>query len=260
VGPRQSIRPKLQKPNKTGGSYRFLRRAVFSADDVTTIRGSLFNVPRDNVIFEAGLFSGYLGSDRCFMVVPQETRIQLPSDLSGITVGQYEDNRADGNNSSAVSTFSDIVRQRIQRDGLFQGPPHQELRDLIIRFECCSWITDEPKRVERKRIVCSEIEGFCKAHPLNKHRLFVQHHSGYNIALLNAIRFHPEPRDWELIKQIRHDKLPPGFAYYKLMDAVEALKASQNITAQQLQELQVWLKTLPGRNPEISARVDTLLS
>ena len=56
---------------------------VFSADDIVTIRGDLLKVPRDNVIFEAGLFSGYLGPERCFIVVPQNSSIHLPSDLLG---------------------------------------------------------------------------------------------------------------------------------------------------------------------------------
>jgi hypothetical protein len=232
---------------------------VFSADDATTMRGNLLRVPRDNVIFETGLFSGYLGTTRCLIAVPQGTRIHLPSDLSGITVGEYEDDRTDDNYRSAVSTFSDLVHDRIQRDGLFPGPPNQQLRDLIIRFECCNWIADEPKRIDRKRLISAEIEALNKAIRLNKYRLLAQHHPGYYIALLSAIRFHPEPRDWELIKQLRHEHLPSGFAYYKLMDAVDALKNNSKVTAQQLEELQKWLKMLPGANPDISGRIDRLL-
>jgi hypothetical protein len=42
------------------------------------------------------------------------------------------------------------------------------------------------------------------------------------------------------------------------MDAVEALKASHNITTQQLQELQIWLKALPNQDLDIASRVKAL--
>jgi predicted nucleotide-binding protein len=34
---------------------------VFSPDDLVTMRGKLFSAPRDNVVYELGLFSGALG-------------------------------------------------------------------------------------------------------------------------------------------------------------------------------------------------------
>src|SRR4051812_5621773 len=67
---------------------------VFAPDDTTTKRDSLLHSPRDNVIFEAGLFAGYLGPERCFIAIPQQARIHLPSDLLGITLGHYEDERS----------------------------------------------------------------------------------------------------------------------------------------------------------------------
>jgi hypothetical protein len=231
---------------------------IFGADDATTKRDSLLKSPRDNVVFEAGLFSGYLGTKRCFIAVPQDTKVHLPSDLSGITVGIYEDNRGDGNDAAAVNTFSIAVRKRIREQGLFQGTPRDQLRDLVVQFESCSWITDEPSRVEKKREIAAHIEAFSKTNPLNKQRLLAQNHPGYVIALVSAIRFRPERRDWELIKNIKLSALPPGFAYYKLMTAVEALKETHNIAADELRDLQEWLKGLPSKTPDIQQRVDSL--
>jgi predicted nucleotide-binding protein len=46
---------------------------IFAADDQATINGNSLTVPRDNVVFEAGLFIGYLGPERCFIAFPQKT-------------------------------------------------------------------------------------------------------------------------------------------------------------------------------------------
>src|SRR6478609_9307179 len=40
---------------------------VFAPDDQLTIRSELFNVVRDNVLFELGVFIGILGRGRCFI-------------------------------------------------------------------------------------------------------------------------------------------------------------------------------------------------
>src|SRR5271165_4021727 len=44
---------------------------VFAPDDTATIKGDLLNITRDNVVYEAGLFGGYLSPERCFIVIPR---------------------------------------------------------------------------------------------------------------------------------------------------------------------------------------------
>jgi hypothetical protein len=87
---------------------------VFSADDAVTMRGKLFSAPRDNVVYELGLFSGALGRERCFFVTPEGTDIHLPTDLLGMTAGWYETGRRDQNFRAAVGPFCSMVRQRIE--------------------------------------------------------------------------------------------------------------------------------------------------
>lgn len=56
---------------------------VFTKDDFTKSREKQFDSPRDNVVFEFGLFLGRLGRDNAFIL--QEENVKLPSDLFGIT-------------------------------------------------------------------------------------------------------------------------------------------------------------------------------
>ena len=61
---------------------------LFTKDDYTTSRMKSFDSPRDNVLFEYGLFLGRLGNTRAFIV--QEEGVKIPSDLFGITHATYE--------------------------------------------------------------------------------------------------------------------------------------------------------------------------
>ncbi|MDA1273626.1 MAG: nucleotide-binding protein [Verrucomicrobia bacterium] len=62
---------------------------VFGPDDVIFSRGKRFDCPRDNVIFELGLFMGALGSKRAFVVSPSGKKLKVPSDLLGRNSVQY---------------------------------------------------------------------------------------------------------------------------------------------------------------------------
>ena len=62
---------------------------VLTPDDVTESRKETKFAPRDNVIFELGLFIGGLGRERTFMVVQAGEELKMPSDLLGITTGKF---------------------------------------------------------------------------------------------------------------------------------------------------------------------------
>jgi CRP/FNR family cyclic AMP-dependent transcriptional regulator len=63
--------------------------AVITGDDVVTSRKKRTVAPRDNVVFELGLFMGQLGRQRTFMVVPRGLKLKIPSDLLGLTPLSY---------------------------------------------------------------------------------------------------------------------------------------------------------------------------
>lgn len=63
--------------------------AIAHADDLTESRGKDWPSPRDNVIFELGLFMGRLGRARAILMEPREEKLKLPSDLAGLTTISY---------------------------------------------------------------------------------------------------------------------------------------------------------------------------
>lgn len=62
---------------------------VLGPDDVVLSRERVSDAPRDNVIFELGLFMGALTRERTFIVLPRGEDIKVPSDLLGLTLLSY---------------------------------------------------------------------------------------------------------------------------------------------------------------------------
>lgn len=56
---------------------------VLRPDDFVESRDARSQAPRDNVVFELGLFIGALGKNRTYMVQPDGVDLKLPSDLAG---------------------------------------------------------------------------------------------------------------------------------------------------------------------------------
>lgn len=107
---------------------------LFAADDVALIRGKAVFVPRDNTVFELGLFWGKLGRRRVFALVPREvdgggmelngmrpSGLHLLSDLAGLTLLRYNPRR-DGKYQAAVDTAAGEVLAAIRREQLFEDP------------------------------------------------------------------------------------------------------------------------------------------
>jgi hypothetical protein len=90
---------------------------ILSPDDVTESRGVEIATPRDNVIFELGLFIGHLGRERCLFVHEKGAALKLPSDLLGISGATYH-GRNDGNMRAALGPVCLEVETRIRELGL----------------------------------------------------------------------------------------------------------------------------------------------
>lgn len=62
---------------------------VVTNDDIVRSRKKQTAAPRDNVVFELGLFMGQLGRQRTIMVMPRGGKLKLPSDLLGVNPLTY---------------------------------------------------------------------------------------------------------------------------------------------------------------------------
>jgi hypothetical protein len=100
---------------------------LFAQDDWTTISSSTASVPesgqaspRDNVVFEAGLFGGALGMRRTFILHASGSK--LPSDLLGLTCARYASTTA-----AEMKSAIHQLRKAIESQG------------RLTRIEGCWW-------------------------------------------------------------------------------------------------------------------------
>ncbi len=100
---------------------------VLSADDSINSRDERSFAPRDNVLFEFGLFMGQLGRDRTFAIF-QESNNKLPSDLDGVSIDRYQVPK-DGDLVSAVEVPIYRIRNSIRSLGIRQERLRQDIND-----------------------------------------------------------------------------------------------------------------------------------
>ena len=89
---------------------------VFSPDDMVTSRDTESFAPRDNTVFELGLFMGRLERSRTFIVKEHKSDVKIPTDLLGITPLTYVYQKG-GNWATAVAPVCTELRKVIKRLG-----------------------------------------------------------------------------------------------------------------------------------------------
>jgi len=89
---------------------------VMTPDDITISRDKKKSAPRDNVVFELGLFMGCLGRERCFIVNEQRSDLKLPTDLLGVHLATI--NRSAGQDlKDALDAQCLLIGERIAKLG-----------------------------------------------------------------------------------------------------------------------------------------------
>jgi hypothetical protein len=101
---------------------------ILTADDLLTSREVTTLGPRDNVLFELGLFMGRLGRERTFVIRARGGQIKIPSDLAGLTTAMYDWPRADDNHQAAVGPACDNIRKMIRTLGFSEMRTSTQIR------------------------------------------------------------------------------------------------------------------------------------
>jgi hypothetical protein len=101
---------------------------VVNPEDTTESRGTAKNVPRDNVVFELGLFMGALGPERTFMVFDRTKPVDLPSDLAGVTAATYALHDS-GNLDASLGAATTQITRAIERLSVRPSRQAQTLSD-----------------------------------------------------------------------------------------------------------------------------------
>jgi predicted nucleotide-binding protein len=99
---------------------------ILTADDLVDKRGQRGNAPRDNVLFELGLFMGKLGRDRTFFIYCRSDELLLPTDLAGVTAASYLPPSEPKYLYAALSSATTPILTTVRRLGPRSGGPFKK--------------------------------------------------------------------------------------------------------------------------------------
>jgi hypothetical protein len=130
---------------------------VFSPDDVVLSRGIQNVSPRDNIVFELGLFAGQLGRARCFAVVHDPDKPKLPSDFAGVSHATYTmEKDGEGKETPSVGAACDDIVKAVERLGKLRHPvlEMEKTLDQIVMNHRRAFKVDHPLFQEYLRRWC----------------------------------------------------------------------------------------------------------
>lgn len=106
---------------------------VATGDDKTISRGKGKISPRDNIIFEFGLFAGRLGRARAFLLVPDDvSSLKLPTDLLGVTVGTFPVRQTRAARKNGLREAADGIADAVRRLGPLEAPTDPALANELL--------------------------------------------------------------------------------------------------------------------------------
>lgn len=147
---------------------------VLTPDDVVVSRDVPSRGPRDNVMFELGLFMGRLGRLRTFIVYDSDQEIKLASDLAGITPASYKGNRKDNNLTAAVGPACTLIRNAMQKLGVAETNSSKQLEKATDQVENVSTTVARlvhllaKSRVVELDVIASQFGGLIPTEALEK--------------------------------------------------------------------------------------------
>ena len=136
---------------------------VFTGDDPASVRGQPAELPRDNVIFELGLFLGGLERDRAFFIYNETRRPRILTDWTGITTASYRYKKGQDRLEPAVAVATDRILAAVKETWSHECAVWQlclrtgfEYHNLIndrdigrLSRDPTAWIANDTFRVEK---------------------------------------------------------------------------------------------------------------
>jgi hypothetical protein len=132
---------------------------VFSPDAIVHDHGVALPAPRDNVVFELGLFMGKLGRSRAFVLRQANAHLQMLTDLTGLTTLNYEWPNREANPISAVGPACTMIRRAIKDLGVFDGNSKQ-LRQVSEE------IKEQEKKLSKQQEIINQLVIFSMSQPI----------------------------------------------------------------------------------------------
>jgi CAP12/Pycsar effector protein, TIR domain len=131
---------------------------VFGADDVVRIRGTEMPTARDNVVFELGLFTGRLGRDRAFILMPKSSAdFHLPTDLLGVSTATFQPPSRPDRLQAALGPACYDIRLAIRKHAVLRNPASPEPADLGLLLTV---LIPEPERQHLFNIADGQTKGY----------------------------------------------------------------------------------------------------
>jgi len=202
---------------------------ALTPDDLINSRDSEDFGPRDNIVFELGLFTAGLGRSRTFIVRPRS--LKMPTDLSGVTTAAYEDARNKVGVSILLGPACDSIRNAIRALGPADRKALRKIDKIESRQESIESSVTTLQMVIRGLVTEYEYEKLrglegdkpfmvrFHARMLDElHRLrairYVEDNPGYKISSIKERDGRPE--EFDLKQYVRIS--PEGRAYLRLRD------------------------------------------
>src|SRR4029453_17942183 len=85
---------------------------------------------RDNVVFELGLFTGRLGRDRAFILMPKNSDFHLPTDLLGVSTATFQPPSRPDRLEAALGPACHDIRLAIRKHAVLRNPASPKPADL----------------------------------------------------------------------------------------------------------------------------------
>jgi hypothetical protein len=109
---------------------------LFEPDDTVVSRGIITAMPRDNVIFELGLFMSRLGLKRAFAMAPRNS-VKILSDIAGLKLIEYDESDRIKDIRSSLATQQDQTTRKKLHASLRQElkkvlkPAIEDIKELL---------------------------------------------------------------------------------------------------------------------------------